>query len=197
MKSGSVCSASLASRGAARHPGTPLADRGIMAMWLMPAHPRWPQPTGAGTRAGQGRSAEDRGAASLLTTSSTSACRRGQPRRAYPPPPGARLASPGHRDELPDGKPVRKVVGELPVVAVRAGGQVHVLADRCSHMSGPLSDGQLADGCLTCPLARQHLPASRRIGNPRPRHRTTTCLPHPHSRWGRCWDCAVRHGDGG
>src|ERR1700733_1287509 len=52
---------------------------------------------------------------------------------------------------LPEGKPVRKMVGEVPVVAVRTGDQVQVLADRCSHMSGPLSDGQLADGCLTCP----------------------------------------------
>ena len=54
-------------------------------------------------------------------------------------------------DELPDDKPVRKVVGEVPVVAVRSGDHVHALADRCSHMSGPLSDGELADGCLTCP----------------------------------------------
>ena len=53
--------------------------------------------------------------------------------------------------DLPEGKPVRKMVGEVPVVAVRTGDQVQVLADRCSHMSGPLSDGQLADGCLTCP----------------------------------------------
>ena len=52
-------------------------------------------------------------------------------------------------DELPDSKSVRKIVGEIPAVAVRTGDQVHVLADRCSHMSGPLSDGQLADGCLT------------------------------------------------
>jgi nitrite reductase/ring-hydroxylating ferredoxin subunit len=52
---------------------------------------------------------------------------------------------------LPEGKPVRQMVGEIPVVAVRSGGRVHVLADRCSHMSGPLSDGELADGCLTCP----------------------------------------------
>jgi nitrite reductase/ring-hydroxylating ferredoxin subunit len=41
--------------------------------------------------------------------------------------------------------------GRGPVVAVRTGGAVHVMADRCSHMSGPLSDGELADGCLTCP----------------------------------------------
>ena len=53
--------------------------------------------------------------------------------------------------DLPEGKPVRRMVGEVPVVAVRTGGHVRVLADRCSHMSGPLSEGQLADGCLTCP----------------------------------------------
>jgi nitrite reductase/ring-hydroxylating ferredoxin subunit/uncharacterized membrane protein len=53
--------------------------------------------------------------------------------------------------DLPEGKPVRQLLGEVPVVAVRAGGTVRVLADRCSHMSGPLSEGELADGCLTCP----------------------------------------------
>jgi nitrite reductase/ring-hydroxylating ferredoxin subunit/uncharacterized membrane protein len=53
--------------------------------------------------------------------------------------------------DLPEGKPVRQLLGEVPVVAIRINGAVHVLADRCSHMSGPLSDGELADGCLTCP----------------------------------------------
>lgn len=53
--------------------------------------------------------------------------------------------------DLPEGTPVHHMLGEVPVVAIRAGGTVHVLADRCSHMSGPLSDGKLADGCLTCP----------------------------------------------
>ena len=46
---------------------------------------------------------------------------------------------------------VRQMLGEVPVAAVRLSGAVHVLADRCSHMTGPLSDGELADGCLTCP----------------------------------------------
>jgi nitrite reductase/ring-hydroxylating ferredoxin subunit len=50
-----------------------------------------------------------------------------------------------------EGKPVRRQLGEVPVVAIRIDGTVRVLADRCSHMSGPLSDGELADGCLTCP----------------------------------------------
>jgi nitrite reductase/ring-hydroxylating ferredoxin subunit len=36
-------------------------------------------------------------------------------------------------------------------VVIRADGQVPALADRCSHMSGPLSDGDLAEGRLTCP----------------------------------------------
>jgi nitrite reductase/ring-hydroxylating ferredoxin subunit len=29
--------------------------------------------------------------------------------------------------------------------------QMRVLADRCSHLSGPLSEGDYRDGCLTCP----------------------------------------------
>jgi nitrite reductase/ring-hydroxylating ferredoxin subunit len=63
--------------------------------------------------------------------------------------------------DLPEGKPVRQLVGEVPVVAIRTAGTVHVLADRCSHMSGPLSEGELSagglsagglsGGCLTCP----------------------------------------------
>ena len=53
--------------------------------------------------------------------------------------------------DLPEGKPVRQLLGEVPVVTIRTNGTVRVLADRCSHMSGPLSDGELADGCLTCP----------------------------------------------
>jgi len=53
--------------------------------------------------------------------------------------------------DLIEGTPVRQVVGEVPVVAVRSGGSVYVLADRCSHMSGPLSESELSDGCLTCP----------------------------------------------
>jgi nitrite reductase/ring-hydroxylating ferredoxin subunit len=53
--------------------------------------------------------------------------------------------------DLPEARPVRMMLGEVPVVAIRTDGGVHVLADRCSHMSGPLSDSDLADGCLTCP----------------------------------------------
>ncbi|MEE1943163.1 Rieske (2Fe-2S) protein [Streptomyces sp. TRM 70361] len=54
--------------------------------------------------------------------------------------------------DLPVGEPVRRQVGETPLVVVReAGGAVRALADRCSHMAGPLSGGEVADGCVRCP----------------------------------------------
>lgn len=54
--------------------------------------------------------------------------------------------------DLPVGEPVRRHVGETPLLVVReVGGQVHALADRCSHMAGPLSQGEIVDGCVRCP----------------------------------------------
>jgi nitrite reductase/ring-hydroxylating ferredoxin subunit/uncharacterized membrane protein len=62
--------------------------------------------------------------------------------------------------ELTQGEPVKAMLGEVPVFVLRDGGEVHVLANKCSHMSGPLSDGTLSDGkltgdsqdrCVTCP----------------------------------------------
>jgi nitrite reductase/ring-hydroxylating ferredoxin subunit len=53
--------------------------------------------------------------------------------------------------DLQESRPVRKLLGEVPVLVVRQGADIHVLADRCSHLSGPLSDGEIEDGCVTCP----------------------------------------------
>ncbi|MCZ2525260.1 Rieske (2Fe-2S) protein [Streptomyces sp. HB2AG] len=54
--------------------------------------------------------------------------------------------------DLPVGEPVRRTVDDVPVVVVReAGGRVHVLAEYCSHLGGPLSQGTVSDGCVTCP----------------------------------------------
>jgi len=52
---------------------------------------------------------------------------------------------------LVDGRPARGVVDDVPVVVVRQGDQVHVMADTCSHLGGPLSQGQVEDGCIVCP----------------------------------------------
>lgn len=57
----------------------------------------------------------------------------------------------GALEEFADGRPARRMLGEVPLLVVRRGGGAHVLADRCGHLSGPLSGGELGDGCVTCP----------------------------------------------
>ena len=53
--------------------------------------------------------------------------------------------------ELREGEPQRVDAGGVAVLLVRDGGEVHALADRCTHRGGPLSDGEISDGCVTCP----------------------------------------------
>ena len=50
-----------------------------------------------------------------------------------------------------EGQPQRVEVDGTPLLVVRDGGEVRVLADRCSHRGGPLSGGEISDGCVTCP----------------------------------------------
>ncbi|MGI5119419.1 Rieske 2Fe-2S domain-containing protein [Marinactinospora thermotolerans] len=57
----------------------------------------------------------------------------------------------GTLSEFPEGRPVHGVLGDIPLVIVRTGSDVHVMADECVHMGGPLSQGEYADGCVTCP----------------------------------------------
>jgi len=54
-------------------------------------------------------------------------------------------------DELSDGEPKRVGLGQIAVLLVREGGRVHALSNRCTHLSGPLNEGEIADGCVTCP----------------------------------------------
>jgi nitrite reductase/ring-hydroxylating ferredoxin subunit/uncharacterized membrane protein len=57
--------------------------------------------------------------------------------------------------ELPPGRPVRRQLGYLSLLAVRAGDVVYVLSDQCSHLGGPLHQGRLVvdrdDACVVCP----------------------------------------------
>jgi nitrite reductase/ring-hydroxylating ferredoxin subunit/uncharacterized membrane protein len=39
----------------------------------------------------------------------------------------------------------------VPVLIARQGGRLHALANRCNHRGGPLHEGELSDGCVTCP----------------------------------------------
>jgi nitrite reductase/ring-hydroxylating ferredoxin subunit/uncharacterized membrane protein len=58
-------------------------------------------------------------------------------------------------DELAEGRPTRLVLDGTPVFALRRGRHVDVLYDRCSHLAGPLSEGELSGSgdelCVTCP----------------------------------------------
>ena len=53
--------------------------------------------------------------------------------------------------ELREGEPRQVDVDGVPIMVVRDGGQIRALADRCSHRGGPLSNGEISDGCVTCP----------------------------------------------
>jgi nitrite reductase/ring-hydroxylating ferredoxin subunit/uncharacterized membrane protein len=61
----------------------------------------------------------------------------------------------GRLAEFDQRTPQRRLVGETPVVVVRRGSTLNVLAATCSHLSGPLHEGTLVeeDGvdCLVCP----------------------------------------------
>ena len=53
--------------------------------------------------------------------------------------------------ELREGDKRRVLVGDAQVVLIRHQGQLCALAERCAHQGGPLSEGELHDGTITCP----------------------------------------------
>jgi nitrite reductase/ring-hydroxylating ferredoxin subunit/uncharacterized membrane protein len=54
--------------------------------------------------------------------------------------------------DLPEGATRYAEVHGTGVVVVRWEGAVFALSNRCTHRGGPLDEGTLADGCITCPL---------------------------------------------
>jgi nitrite reductase/ring-hydroxylating ferredoxin subunit len=58
-------------------------------------------------------------------------------------------------DELPDGRPTKRTIDGVDLLVIRRGQHVDVLSNRCSHLSGPLSDGSFivekGQGCIVCP----------------------------------------------
>ena len=74
--------------------------------------------------------------------------------------PAARL------DQLAAGRGLALEVGGVSVALFVAAGEVHALDDLCPHSGGPLSEGPVADGCVTCPWhgARFELASGRSVG---------------------------------
>lgn len=61
----------------------------------------------------------------------------------------------GRFEDLPDGSPTKATVAGVDLLVVRRGQHVDVLRNQCSHLSGPLSDGEFSveagQGCIVCP----------------------------------------------
>jgi len=53
--------------------------------------------------------------------------------------------------ELADGKPFVVTADGANVLLVRRGSTIHAIGDVCSHAGGPLHEGEVDDGCVTCP----------------------------------------------
>ncbi|WP_307857141.1 Rieske 2Fe-2S domain-containing protein [Pseudarthrobacter albicanus] len=53
--------------------------------------------------------------------------------------------------DLPDGGQVKADVAGVSVLLYRSGVAIQALDSVCSHMGGPLDEGKIADGCVTCP----------------------------------------------
>jgi nitrite reductase/ring-hydroxylating ferredoxin subunit len=53
--------------------------------------------------------------------------------------------------ELADGQHRKADAAGVPVLLYRTAGTVYALASTCTHMGGPLQDGRISDGCVTCP----------------------------------------------
>jgi len=53
--------------------------------------------------------------------------------------------------DLPDGSPTRAMLGSTAVMLVRRGDVVQALKETCSHLGGPLSQGELKGDTITCP----------------------------------------------
>ena len=56
-----------------------------------------------------------------------------------------------HLDELPEGELVQRMLGDQPLAVLRRGGAVTAVSDVCSHLSAPLHEGEVLDGCIVCP----------------------------------------------
>jgi nitrite reductase/ring-hydroxylating ferredoxin subunit/uncharacterized membrane protein len=59
----------------------------------------------------------------------------------------------GVRDgELEENRPRCVMIEDRPVMLLRQQGTLHALSNRCNHRAGPLHEGEVGDGTITCPL---------------------------------------------
>ncbi len=56
----------------------------------------------------------------------------------------------GPESDLGEGKPIRAEHNGTPILLVRRGSQIYALAETCSHLGGPLSEGKLEGDVIQC-----------------------------------------------
>lgn len=54
-------------------------------------------------------------------------------------------------DDLEEGTLQERLLGDEPLLVLRRGAEVTALSDVCSHLAGPLHEGEVVDGCVECP----------------------------------------------
>ena len=57
----------------------------------------------------------------------------------------------GHATDFPEGAGRMVVVGSRHVAVFRLGDELHALDNMCLHRGGPLCDGDVQGGVVTCP----------------------------------------------
>ena len=95
---------------------------------------------------------------------------------ARSPPPGRSPAAPARRDDgfvfaartdaLREGSGLEVEIAGQSCALFRVNGEVHALEGHCPHAGGPLAEGSLIAGVVTCPLARMEV---RRLQRMQPR----------------------------
>ena len=53
--------------------------------------------------------------------------------------------------KLAESTPTRALYNAEPILLVRRGGKIFAMAEKCSHFSGPLSEGKLVENSIVCP----------------------------------------------
>jgi nitrite reductase/ring-hydroxylating ferredoxin subunit/DMSO/TMAO reductase YedYZ heme-binding membrane subunit len=72
----------------------------------------------------------------------------------------------GPVEDIPDGRACI-VCGEERIAVFRYGGRVSAVSNVCRHQNGPLGEGRVIDGCITCPWhGYQYLPENGRSPAP-------------------------------
>jgi len=52
---------------------------------------------------------------------------------------------------IPDGRAVVVPIGDREAAVFRDGNRIAAMSNACAHQNGPLGEGRIVDGCVTCP----------------------------------------------